>query len=124
MAAGATVTVTVSINAAANALAAGTYADTVTFTNTTNAIGNTTRAVTLTVGTPGVLVVTPGGDLVSSGLVGGPFTPSNQVYTLQNTGGQDIDWTCTKTRAWTTLSAASGLRTRWTLAPQSAEKAL
>src|SRR5512146_2893959 len=49
LAAGATATVAVSINSGANALAAGSYSDTVTFTNTTNGTGNTTRAVSLTV---------------------------------------------------------------------------
>ena len=44
LAAGASDTTTVSIGAGANLLAIDTYSDTVTFTNTTNGIGNTTRA--------------------------------------------------------------------------------
>ncbi len=109
LAAGATATVTVSINAAADALGAGTYNDTVSFTNTTNGTGNTSRAVTLTVSSPaGALAVSPAGDFASSGLVGGPFTPPNQAYTLENTGGTSISWTAAKTQSWTTLSAVSG----------------
>ncbi len=49
LAAGASTTVTVTINTAANSLNVGSYNDTVTFTNTTNSNGNTTRAVNLTV---------------------------------------------------------------------------
>ncbi len=49
LAAGATTTVTTSINANANTLAPNSYTDTVTFTNTTNGFGNATRAVDLTV---------------------------------------------------------------------------
>ena len=56
--------------------------------------------------------MTPAAGLTSTGPVGGPFTPSSQAYTLQNTGGTSIDWTAAKTEAWTALSAASG-----TLAP-------
>ena len=108
LAGGGAVLVTVSINTAANALAAGTFTDTVTFTNTTNGTGTTTRAVTLTVTNPGVLAVTPAGGLTSTGPVGGPFTPSSQAYTLQNTGGSAINWTCANIQAWTTLSAMSG----------------
>lgn len=52
LAGGATASVTVSINANANSLAAGTYTDTVTFTNTTDHVGDTTRTVTLIVGGP------------------------------------------------------------------------
>jgi parallel beta-helix repeat protein len=45
----ASTTVTVSINSTANSLAADTYNDTVTFTNTTNGGGDTSRGVMLTV---------------------------------------------------------------------------
>jgi spore coat protein U-like protein len=108
LSAGATATVTVSINALANALAPGTYNDTVSFTNTTNGVGNTTRPVSLTVTPAGGLSVTPGNGLASSGFVGGPFSPSSLAYTLQNTGGTSIAWTAAKTRTWTTLSSTSG----------------
>ncbi len=108
MAVGATATVTVSINTAANALAAGTYNDTVTFTNTTNGSGNTTRPVALSVVAPGVLAVTPAGGLTSTGTAGGPFTPASQSYTLRNTGGATIDWAASKTQTWTSLYVVSG----------------
>jgi len=49
LAAGGTATVTVAINSGANSLAAGSYSDSVTLTNTTNGAGNTTRAVSLAV---------------------------------------------------------------------------
>ena len=49
LAAGASTTVTVSINSNANSLTPGTYSDIVSFTNTTNGNGNTTRPVSLTV---------------------------------------------------------------------------
>jgi C1A family cysteine protease len=46
---GASTTVNVSLNSAANALPVGAYTDTVVFTNTTTGLGNCTRDVTLTV---------------------------------------------------------------------------
>ena len=49
LAGGATVVVTVSINANANTLVAGNYGDTASFANQTNHQGDTTRAVTLQV---------------------------------------------------------------------------
>jgi hypothetical protein len=106
---GASTTVTVSINAGANVLAAGAYNDTVSFVNTINDKGSTTRPVGLTIDEPpGSLSVTPGDGLISSGPVGGPFSPSSLTYTLQNTGGTAIDWTAATTQAWTTLSSMSG----------------
>jgi len=111
---GASALVSVEINSNANLLAAGSYADTLTFTNTTNASGSTTRGVSLTVTstTPPTLAVTPAASLSSSGTQGGPFTPGSQTYTLQNTGGVMLTWTALKTQTWTTLSATAG-----TLAP-------
>jgi hypothetical protein len=65
--------------------------------------------VTLTVSTPpGVLAVTPAEGLVSTGPEGGPFTPSSETYTLENTGASTLSWTASKTHNWTTLSAVSG----------------
>ena len=49
LAAGATATVTASINSGANSLAAGSYSDNIIFTNTTNGTGDATRLVSLTV---------------------------------------------------------------------------
>jgi autotransporter-associated beta strand protein len=108
LAAGASTTVTVSFAAAANSLVAGSYNDTVSFSNTTNNNGNTTRGVSLTVVGAGVLAVTPAGGLSSSGTYGGPFSPASLQYTLNNTGGASINWTASKTAAWVGLSTASG----------------
>ena len=63
LAAGANTTVTASINATANSLGIGSYNDTITFTNTTNAVGNTTRAVSLAVNS-----TTPPGPATINGL--------------------------------------------------------
>jgi len=107
--AGATTTVTVSINSEAETLAVGDYGDTIMFTNTTNGNGNTSRAVSLTVTPPpGALTVTPSTGLSSSGPLGGPFTPSSLTYTLENTGGISLNWTASKTQTWTTLSDTGG----------------
>lgn len=110
---GASVTLTVSVNTAANNLSVGSYVDVVTITNLTAGIGSTTRMVGLTVNElPGALTVTPAGGLTSSGNQGGPFTPASQTYTLANTGGQTISWTATNGQTWDSLSATAG-----TLAP-------
>ncbi len=108
LASGASTTVMVSINSGANGLPAGSYGDTVSFTNTTNGSGNTTRSVSLTVNLPGTLSVTPSTGLSSSGTHGGPFSPSSQAYTLQNTGGQSINWAASKGQNWVTLSPTGG----------------
>jgi uncharacterized repeat protein (TIGR02543 family) len=57
---------------------------------------------------PGVLSVTPGTGLSASGNKGGPFAPSSQTYTLQNTGGASVNWTASKAQTWVSLSPGSG----------------
>ncbi len=98
-------TVTVTINSAANSLAADPYSDTVTFTNTTNGTGNTTRLVNLTVTMPPSMFVTPGVGLTTTAAIGGPVAPDSEItYTLTNTGGQPLHWTASKLQPWVTLS--------------------
>lgn len=46
--------------------------------------------------------------LVSSGKVGGPFSPSVQSYTLTNKGSQAITWSAVKSQTWVTLSSTGG----------------
>ena len=58
--------------------------------------------------TPGALSVTPGNGLTASGNQGGPFSPSSQVYTLQNTGGSAFDWNASRGQNWLSLSSTGG----------------
>jgi len=57
------------------------------------------------------LSVSPAGGLSSSGYQGGPFSPSSQTYTLQNTGSLSLGWAASKSAAWVTLSRTSGTLT-------------
>ena len=115
LAPGATDTVKVSLGSGATSLNAGTYTDTISFTNTTNHTGDAARGASLTVqgpGSPGTLQVTPATGLSSSGTKGGPFTPSSATYTVTNTGTTQVAWTASKGQSWVTLSNSGG-----TLAP-------
>ncbi|MFU8892485.1 MAG: InlB B-repeat-containing protein [Luteolibacter sp.] len=80
LAPGANTTVTVSINSAANSLSAGSYNDTVTFSNTSNGNGNTTRSVSLTANALATYAISYNGN----GNTGGA-PPSDQTKT------QDVD---------------------------------
>ena len=108
LASGSSTNVTVSINSSANGLAFGSYVDSVIFTNVTNGIGATSRSVSLTVNGISTLSVSPASALNAAGPQGGPFAPSNQVYTLSNTGDVTLDWNATTSAAWVTLSASNG----------------
>jgi len=101
--------ITVFLNINAQALSAGSYTNLVTFSNLTSARGDTNRLITLLVNsTPGYLVVGPASDFNSSGVAGGPFTPSNFVYTLDNSGGSPLDWVATNSQDWASLSISTG----------------
>ena len=66
------------------------------------------QAVLFTPGSSGGMSVTPSTGLASSGAVGGPFLPTNQMYTIQNTGDALLNWMVMKSQNWVSLSATNG----------------
>jgi lysyl endopeptidase len=54
------------------------------------------------------LKVTPFSGLNSQGNAGGPFTPDNVVYTLENQNATSINYSVTKSQTWVSLSNISG----------------
>lgn len=104
---GASAIITATINANAATLPAGTFTDTLTFTNLSTHVGDTTRVITLTISVPR-LTITPTDGLNASGEVGGPFTPPAKIYVLQNTGGDTLNYTVSQADSWYSLSADSG----------------
>ncbi|MCK4341091.1 MAG: hypothetical protein KAY37_05130 [Phycisphaerae bacterium] len=54
------------------------------------------------------LSVSPLTDFESGGPVGGPFTPSSKVYTLENMGDYGINYSVSKNASWLTISSSSG----------------
>ncbi|MFU8893939.1 MAG: InlB B-repeat-containing protein [Luteolibacter sp.] len=107
LAAGASTSVTVSINDHAISLAAGSYNDTVTFSNTTNGTGNTTRGVSLTVNAPVTYTVSYDGN----GNTGGT-APSDHVKThniaLTLAGAETLVRTGYSFAGWNTADDGSG----------------
>ena len=55
-----------------------------------------------------MLSITPNNGLVASGITGGPFSPSSQVYTLTNSGTASLSWVASKSQSWVSLSVSSG----------------
>jgi hypothetical protein len=101
--------VQVSISVNANGLAAGSYTDTVGFTNLSSGLGNTNRPASLSVVLPpGNLGVSPAAGLASSGYTGGPFSPPSISYGLTNAGASSLSWTASATANWLSVSPGSG----------------
>ena len=71
-------------------------------------------SVPVTLVSGALLTVSPVGSLTSLGHVGGPFSPTNQIYSLSNSGNSNLTWTASKSANWVTLSSTGG-----TLAPGS-----
>ncbi len=57
---------------------------------------------------PEPLRIAPGGNVIVTGPVGGPFTPATQTYTLTNNGSGTLAWTLANTSVWFNVSPTSG----------------
>jgi probable HAF family extracellular repeat protein len=105
--------VSISVNyGAANSLPAGTYTVSITFTNTSSGRGNTTRTATLKVypsSTP-QLVISPATGITSTGLPGGPFTPSSFQLQLKASTGT-ANFSIAGVPSWLSASTTSGIAT-------------
>jgi hypothetical protein len=99
---GASAVIGVALNAGANALTEGIYTDVLTFTNTSNGVGNTTRPVTLTVQPPLNLVVTP-----ESRDVG--YEAGTTTFSIENTGAGAMDWQAGVASGYGWLTITSGV---------------
>lgn len=98
--------VVVSVNTNAAHLVAGTYTESVGFNNNTTGEYLGDRETRLTVHS--LLDVSPAGLLVSSGPVGGPFTPGGVTYTLQWLGPTPLEWVAVPVDDWFTVTPESG----------------
>jgi len=97
LAAGATATVTATIGSGANSLAAGSYGDTVTFTNTSNGTGNATRSIGLTINAGSV-------SLSSIAITGLTSVNEGATATYTATATWSDGSTTTVTPAWSVTS--------------------
>jgi hypothetical protein len=52
--------------------------------------------------------LTPNTAFSAQGLVGGPFTPASQSYTLTNTGNAPFDWNASSSAPWAAVQAPTG----------------
>jgi len=106
VAGGGSTNATVSLTAAADLLAPGTYSDTVVFSNLTSGIAFY-RDVELVVNEKMQLM--PAEGLSSSGYEGGPFSPSNKVYAITNLGGgSSLSWVASWSNGWITVVPSNG----------------
>jgi subtilase family serine protease len=104
LAANGTTNVTLSVNAAADDLAAATYNATVTVTNSATVTPNN-LACMLQVNEP--LVITPGAGFAASAVEGGVFSVTSQNFSLTNLGSASLSWQATGP-TWINLSPSSG----------------
>jgi hypothetical protein len=57
---------------------------------------------------PSDFSVTPWSAAAFSGVQGGSYTPSSAVYTLENTGASNLNWSISHSASWLDVSSASG----------------
>jgi uncharacterized repeat protein (TIGR01451 family) len=80
----------------------------VSTTGTDADLSNNSVSLTSQVAAMGVLSVTPATGISATGIVGGPFTSSNQVFVLSNTGTATLTWGFIRGAPWVSRSATSG----------------
>ncbi len=105
---GQSVNVAVSVNSNANSLSAGTQNANVTFTNSTNGVGNRTLAVALSLTDAAEIQVTPTGGFSGTVQSGGTFVPQSKSYTVRNVGDHAVNYTVSKSAGWLSLNTTSG----------------
>ncbi|MDR3405971.1 MAG: putative Ig domain-containing protein [Chthoniobacter sp.] len=104
---GASVSVSVGPNSAANSLNIGSYHATLSVVDATTGVTQA-RPVALAVLGPPSMTVSPSGAFTSQGSPGGPFTPSSVTYTITNTGAPSLNWTASNSSNWLSLSSSGG----------------
>jgi uncharacterized repeat protein (TIGR01451 family) len=57
---------------------------------------------------PNSLTLSPTNTFVTSGNVGGPFTPSARTYSLRNGGASGVNWSVTSSPVWLTVTPSLG----------------
>ncbi len=77
----------------------------------TNACGSVTSSVATLMVTPEGLHITPPTGFTSIGWVGGPFTVTNETFSLTNTGANSLAWTLVNTSGWLNASSGGGTLT-------------
>ncbi len=77
-------------------------------TNVNVQIGQDVSLSAAYVAPPGNLMVVPAGALAFGGFNTGPFTPTNVLCLLTNTGGTNLNWSATGSTTWITFTPASG----------------
>ena len=70
----------------------------------TSPASSTTTAVVESFDIPDDLRVSPTGIYEAGGMVGGPFAPASQTYTLTNNGTAPVSWIASRSQPWLTLT--------------------
>ena len=108
LAPGETHEISVDVNDNTRLLSVGLHAGTIEFENVTpglDGIGTISVVTSVNVATA---MVTPSTNLVSDGAEGGPFTPSQRIYTLTNNFGGPINFDVEITESWLDLNGTPG----------------
>jgi len=77
----------------------------------TSPASSTTTGIHEAFDVPDDLRISPAAGFISSGPVGGPFTPTSQSLTLTNAGTNTLTWNLVNTNAWLNTSPSGGTLT-------------